>query len=164
MSVWLLELIASSKMRPFAHEPRALVTFALSSLGVDRCCDRRQICFWNNDILKPIQKYGASEGTHGATAFSKLRVLLDRMMLRRTKLERADDLGLPPRMVEVRRDYLYVSPAPPPRQGESAEATAQHRGGRGALHFALLRRPPPVLQLRRRRHHVRPLISGTSSS
>jgi len=31
---------------------------------------------------------------------------LDRMMLRRTKLERADDLGLPPRTVIVRSDYF----------------------------------------------------------
>jgi len=63
----------------------------------------------------------------GSRAFKKLRVLLDRMMLRRTKyvvlsfsfgiflvnigslyaqLERADDLGLPPRTVVVRRDYF----------------------------------------------------------
>lgn len=69
----------------------------------------QHVCFWNNEILKPVQKYGASiEGSHGHTAFNKLKVLLDRMMLRRTKLERADDLGLPPRAVQVRRDYLYV--------------------------------------------------------
>lgn len=28
------------------------------------------------------------------------------MMLRRTKVERADDLGLPPRVIRVRRDYF----------------------------------------------------------
>jgi DNA repair protein RAD16 len=70
----------------------------------------QHVCFWNNEILKPVQKYGASiVGSHGHTAFNKLKVLLDRMMLRRTKLERADDLGLPPRAVLVRRDYLYVN-------------------------------------------------------
>jgi DNA repair protein RAD16 len=60
----------------------------------------------------------------GKTAFKKLKILLDRMMLRRTKvsalstpdpsvssrcllqIERADDLGLPPRTVIVRRDYF----------------------------------------------------------
>jgi DNA repair protein RAD16 len=42
----------------------------------------------------------------GITAFKKLRVLLDRLMLRRTKIERADDLGLPPRTVVVRKDYF----------------------------------------------------------
>ncbi len=42
----------------------------------------------------------------GAIAFKKLRVLLDRIMLRRTKIQCADDLGLPPRTVIVRRDYF----------------------------------------------------------
>ncbi|KAG1759066.1 SNF2 family N-terminal domain-containing protein [Suillus occidentalis] len=61
-------------------------------------------CFWNNEILTPIQKHGV-EGP-GRIAFKKLRILLDRMMLRRTKIQRADDLDLPPRMVIVRRDYF----------------------------------------------------------
>ena len=59
-------------------------------------------CFWNNEILTPIQKHGMQAS--GAIAFKKLRVLLDRIMLRRTKVQRADDLGLPPRTVIVRRD------------------------------------------------------------
>ncbi|KAF9004711.1 SNF2 family N-terminal domain-containing protein [Cyathus striatus] len=61
-------------------------------------------CFWNNEILTPIQKNGMVGP--GAIAFKKLKILLDRMMLRRTKLQRADDLGLPPRTVIVRRDYF----------------------------------------------------------
>ncbi|KAF8576222.1 hypothetical protein K439DRAFT_1367824 [Ramaria rubella] len=61
-------------------------------------------CFWNNEILTPIQKHGMVGP--GRTAFKKLKILLDRMMLRRTKIERADDLGLPPRTVIVRRDYF----------------------------------------------------------
>lgn len=58
----------------------------------------------SDQILKPIQKYGHSGD--GADAFKKLHILLDRMMLRRTKVERADDLSLPPRTVTVRRDYF----------------------------------------------------------
>ncbi|GJE84813.1 DNA repair protein [Phanerochaete sordida] len=61
-------------------------------------------CFWNNEILTPIQKNGMMGP--GRIAFKKLRVLLDRVMLRRTKIERADDLGLPPRTVIVRRDFF----------------------------------------------------------
>ncbi|KAF9242937.1 SNF2 family N-terminal domain-containing protein [Melanogaster broomeanus] len=61
-------------------------------------------CFWNNEILTPIQKNGVVGP--GKDAFKKLRILLDRMMLRRTKIQRADDLGLPPRTVIVRRDYF----------------------------------------------------------
>ncbi|KAH7888148.1 SNF2 family N-terminal domain-containing protein, partial [Phlebopus sp. FC_14] len=75
-----------------------------------RTCDdcghspMQHTCFWNNEILTPIQKHGM-DGP-GKTAFKKLRILLDRVMLRRTKIERADDLGLPPRTVIVRRDYF----------------------------------------------------------
>jgi SNF2 family DNA or RNA helicase len=60
---------------------------------------------WNAEVLKPIQFGGATEG-EGGLAFKKLQTLLNRMMLRRTKVERADDLGLPPRVVRVRRDYF----------------------------------------------------------
>jgi DNA repair protein RAD16 len=69
----------------------------------------QHVWFWNNSILRPIQKFGHMG--LGATAFKKLKSLLDRMMLRRTKLERADDLSLPPRVITVRRDYR----ASPPR-------------------------------------------------
>lgn len=64
------------------------------------------VCFWNTEILTPIARYGIDSGGPGHTAFKKLKILLDRMMLRRTKLERADDLGLPPRTIVVRRDYF----------------------------------------------------------
>lgn len=75
-----------------------------------RTCDdcghspMQHTCFWNNEILTPIQKHGMVGP--GKPAFKKLKILLDRMMLRRTKLQRADDLGLPPRTVIVRRDYF----------------------------------------------------------
>ncbi|KAI0699817.1 SNF2 family N-terminal domain-containing protein [Cytidiella melzeri] len=75
-----------------------------------RTCDEcghspmQHTCFWNNEILTPIQKHGMSGP--GQKAFKKLRILLDRMMLRRTKVERADDLGLPPRTVTIRNDYF----------------------------------------------------------
>ncbi|KAK1216477.1 DNA repair protein rad16 [Marasmius sp. AFHP31] len=75
-----------------------------------RTCDdcghspMQHTCFWNNEILTPIQKNGMIGP--GKTAFKKLKILLDRMMLRRTKLQRADDLGLPPRTVIVRNDYF----------------------------------------------------------
>ncbi|RCK60716.1 DNA repair protein RAD16 [Candida viswanathii] len=60
--------------------------------------------FFNHFMLKNIQKYGI----HGLgfDSFLNLRSLLDHMMLRRTKIERADDLGLPPRVVEIRRDVF----------------------------------------------------------
>ncbi|KAI6128361.1 P-loop containing nucleoside triphosphate hydrolase protein [Pisolithus croceorrhizus] len=74
-----------------------------------RRCDCKSLhwnfaCFWNQEILTPIQKYGMIGP--GQVGFKKLRILLDRLMLRRTKIQRADDLGLPPRTVIVRRDYF----------------------------------------------------------
>ncbi|KAF5320985.1 hypothetical protein D9619_001153 [Psilocybe cf. subviscida] len=80
------------------------------SFSDKRSCDdcghtpMQHTCFWNTEILTPIQK-NAMIGP-GKDAFKKLKILLDRMMLRRTKLEKADDLGLPPRTVIVRRDYF----------------------------------------------------------
>ena len=62
------------------------------------------VCYWNTEVLSPIQRH-AMVGP-GKTAFKKLRILLDRAMLRRTKLQKAEDLGLPPRTVIVRRDYF----------------------------------------------------------
>jgi DNA repair protein RAD16 len=62
------------------------------------------VCWWNNEVLKPIQYHGYTEG--GKVALKKLRLLLDRIMLRRTKIDCADDLGLPPRTVVVRRDIF----------------------------------------------------------
>ncbi|GAA6004678.1 hypothetical protein JCM11491_002191 [Sporobolomyces phaffii] len=65
----------------------------------------QHVCWWNHEVLKPIQYGGATAG-EGQVAFEKLGLLLQRLMLRRTKVERADDLGLPPRIVNVRRDYF----------------------------------------------------------
>ncbi|KAK4686807.1 DNA repair protein RAD16, partial [Tremellales sp. Uapishka_1] len=70
------------------------------------CSPMQHVCLWNTEILTPIAKYGIVAGGPGQTAFKKLKILLDRMMLRRTKLERADDLGLPPRTIVVRRDFF----------------------------------------------------------
>ncbi|KAI9292890.1 hypothetical protein K502DRAFT_325583 [Neoconidiobolus thromboides FSU 785] len=64
----------------------------------------KHFCWWNAEILKPIQNYGnVGEGKLG---FEKLTKLLDKVMLRRTKVEKADDLGLPPKIVTVRRDVF----------------------------------------------------------
>ncbi|CCK68591.1 DNA repair protein RAD16 KNAG_0B01440 [Huiozyma naganishii CBS 8797] len=58
--------------------------------------------FFNHFMLKNIQKFGV-EGP-GLESFMNIQTLLKNIMLRRTKVERADDLGLPPRIVTVRRD------------------------------------------------------------
>ncbi|PHZ07300.1 uncharacterized protein RHIMIDRAFT_277214 [Rhizopus microsporus ATCC 52813] len=72
----------------------------------DECGHRpmNHMCWWNNEVLKPIQSNGYIGD--GRIAMEKLGLLLDRVMLRRTKVECADDLGLPPRTVMVRRDIF----------------------------------------------------------
>lgn len=60
--------------------------------------------FFNHSLLKYLQKDAG--GDDGKLAMERLRMLLGRLMLRRTKVERADDLGLPPRVVEIRRDFF----------------------------------------------------------
>ncbi|BGO98487.1 DNA repair protein rad16 [Rhodotorula toruloides] len=62
-------------------------------------------CYWNQAVLTPIQ-YGGTTTGEGQRAFQKMSLLLSHLMLRRTKVERADDLGLPPRVVNVRRDFF----------------------------------------------------------
>lgn len=60
--------------------------------------------FFNHFMLKNIQNFGA-QGL-GLDSLNNIQLLLKDVMLRRTKVERADDLGLPPRIVTVRRDYF----------------------------------------------------------
>jgi DNA repair protein RAD16 len=59
-------------------------------------------CLFNQEFLKPIQKFGYND--EGATAFMKLQNLLKHVMLRRTKRQREEDLGLPPKVMTIRRD------------------------------------------------------------
>lgn len=58
--------------------------------------------FFNHFMLKNIQKHGIQGD--GLTSFQHIRLLLNNIMLRRTKVQKADDLGLPPRIVEIRKD------------------------------------------------------------
>ena len=60
--------------------------------------------FFNHFMLKNIQKYGLQ--FEGEESFHRIQLLLRQIMIRRTKVERADDLGLPPKIVEIRRDYF----------------------------------------------------------
>jgi DNA repair protein RAD16 len=108
----LYSLIRFMDADPFSYYfckscPCKLKTWVFSN---QRHCDgcghvsHQHFCWWNAEILKPIQKYGAIG--EGLDAFKKLDLLLSNIMLRRTKIERADDLGLPPRVVTVRRDVF----------------------------------------------------------
>lgn len=62
----------------------------------------QHVNYFNHSLLKQIQRMPDQQ----SVAMNKMRLLLKQIMLRRTKMERADDLGLPPRVVTVRRDYF----------------------------------------------------------
>ncbi|KAK9452367.1 SNF2 family N-terminal domain-containing protein [Limtongia smithiae] len=58
--------------------------------------------WFNTEILKPIQS--ATDLALRNQGMERLKNILKHVLLRRTKVERADDLGLPPRIVDIRRD------------------------------------------------------------
>ncbi|KAI8334494.1 SNF2 family N-terminal domain-containing protein [Blakeslea trispora] len=108
----LYSLIRFMQADPFAYYyckqcPCKEISWKFSN---KRTCDScghtpmNHTCWWNNEVLKPIQYHGYLED--GREAMRKLGILLDKIMLRRTKIQCADDLGLPPRTVIVRRDLF----------------------------------------------------------
>ncbi|KAI8365824.1 SNF2 family N-terminal domain-containing protein [Choanephora cucurbitarum] len=108
----LYSLIRFMQADPFAYYyckqcPCKEISWKFSN---KRTCDScghtpmNHTCWWNNEVLKPIQYHGYLD--EGREAMKKLGILLDKIMLRRTKIQCADDLGLPPRTVIIRRDLF----------------------------------------------------------
>jgi DNA repair protein RAD16 len=65
----------------------------------------QHFCHFNKHILNPIQRSGYVD--EGRRAMLELKdQVLDKILLRRTKTSRADDIQLPPRIVRVRADNL----------------------------------------------------------
>ncbi|KAH7301638.1 hypothetical protein KP509_23G035400 [Ceratopteris richardii] len=80
------------------------------SFGMDwkKCsnCDHSPLahfCWWNKFVANPIKRSGFENDGRKAMALLKYK-LLSSILLRRTKLERAADLALPPSTVYLRRD------------------------------------------------------------
>ena len=65
----------------------------------------QHFCHFNKHILNPIQRSGYV--AEGRKAMMKLKnQVLDEILLRRTKTNRADDIQLPLRVVKVRQEKL----------------------------------------------------------
>lgn len=64
----------------------------------------QHVSVFNQELLNPIQKYG-NRG-EGAEAFKKLRVLTDRIMLRRLKKDHTDSMELPVKEINVERQFF----------------------------------------------------------
>ncbi|XP_073226604.1 ATP-dependent helicase rhp16 [Cicer arietinum] len=67
----------------------------------------RHFCWWNKNIATPIQSYGYGDDGKRAMILLKNKILKS-IVLRRTKIGRAADLALPPRIVSLRRDSLDI--------------------------------------------------------
>ncbi|KAK4204285.1 putative DNA repair protein [Triangularia verruculosa] len=64
----------------------------------------QHVSVFNQELLNPIQKYGNSG--KGAEAFKKLRILTDRIMLRRLKKDHTDSMELPVKEINVERQFF----------------------------------------------------------
>jgi len=64
----------------------------------------QHVSVFNQELLNPIQKFG-NQG-NGADAFRKLRILTDRIMLRRLKKDHTDSMELPVKEINVERQFF----------------------------------------------------------
>ncbi|KAL2268683.1 hypothetical protein VTJ83DRAFT_3529 [Remersonia thermophila] len=64
----------------------------------------QHVSVFNQELLNPIQKYG--NFGPGAEAFRKLRILTDRIMLRRLKKDHMDSMELPVKEINVVRQFF----------------------------------------------------------
>jgi DNA repair protein RAD16 len=64
----------------------------------------QHISVFNQELLNPIQKFG-NRGA-GAEAFKKLRIMTDRIMLRRLKKDHTDSMELPVKEINVERQFF----------------------------------------------------------
>jgi DNA repair protein RAD16 len=80
------------------------------------CCDVcnhgpiLHYCWWNKFVANPIKKYGY-QGPGAAAMRTLKNEVLDKTLLRRTKVQQADVLALPPRTIVLRRDVFSTQEA-----------------------------------------------------
>ena len=80
------------------------------SMDEDKRCSKcnhagmQHVSVFNQELLNPIQKYGNSGS--GREAFKKLRMMTDRIMLRRLKKDHTNSMELPVKEVYVDRQFF----------------------------------------------------------
>ncbi|KAK0739817.1 SNF2 family N-terminal domain-containing protein [Apiosordaria backusii] len=105
-------LIRFLNVRPFAcylckHCPCKTLEWSMDEYS--RCTEckhggMQHVSVFNQELLNPIQKFG-NQG-QGAEAFKKLRILTDRIMLRRLKKDHTDSMELPVKEINVERQFF----------------------------------------------------------
>ncbi|KAI1863735.1 uncharacterized protein JN550_009435 [Neoarthrinium moseri] len=105
-------LIRFLNMDPFASYfckqcPCSTLEWAMNDEGRCKHCNHvsmRHVSVFNQELLNPIQKYG-NRG-EGKEAFKKLRLMTDRIMLRRLKKDHTNSMELPVKEIYVDRQFF----------------------------------------------------------
>jgi DNA repair protein RAD16 len=105
-------LVRFLNIRPFAcylckHCPCSTLEWQMDDNNNCTACGHggmRHVSVFNQELLNPIQKYG-NMGP-GREAFRKLRILTDRIMLRRLKKDHTDSMELPVKEINVERQFF----------------------------------------------------------
>ncbi|KAH8166656.1 hypothetical protein CIB48_g1601 [Xylaria polymorpha] len=87
--------------------PCSALEWSMTEDGKCKHCDHyamRHVSVFNQELLNPIQKYG-NTGT-GKEAFRKLRLLTNRIMLRRLKKDHTNVMELPVKEIYVDRQFF----------------------------------------------------------
>ncbi|RYP16215.1 hypothetical protein DL765_005273 [Monosporascus sp. GIB2] len=105
-------LVRFLNISPFASYfckqcPCSTLEWAMDLDGKCKHCKHhsmRHVSVFNQELLNPIQKYGNSG--EGKEAFKKLRLLTDRIMLRRLKKDHTNSMELPVKEIYVDRQFF----------------------------------------------------------
>ncbi|RDL41370.1 putative dna repair protein rad16 protein [Venustampulla echinocandica] len=105
-------LIRFLDIRPFAYYLCKMCSCSCLNWDMDadnRCrgCKHngmQHISLFNHELLNPIQKFG--NAGPGVEAFRKLRLLTNRVMLRRVKVDHSGAMELPSKEIMVDREYF----------------------------------------------------------
>ncbi|KAK4241445.1 SNF2 family N-terminal domain-containing protein [Achaetomium macrosporum] len=105
-------LVRFLNIRPFAcylckHCPCSTLEWQMDEDSRCTSCKHggmQHVSVFNQELLNPIQKFG-NRG-RGAEAFKKLRILTDRIMLRRLKKDHTDSMELPVKEINVERQFF----------------------------------------------------------
>ncbi|KAK8041352.1 hypothetical protein PG994_014359 [Apiospora phragmitis] len=105
-------LIRFLNIKPFASYlckgcKCSTLEWSMNEDGKCRHCNHaamRHVSVFNQELLNPIQKYG-NRG-EGKEAFNKLRLMTDRIMLRRLKKDHTDSMELPVKEIYVDRQFF----------------------------------------------------------
>ncbi|KAI1376494.1 SNF2 family N-terminal domain-containing protein [Hypoxylon crocopeplum] len=108
----LFSLLRFLRMVPFASYickacPCSTLDWSQEANGLCKLCNHhnmQHVLIFNQEILNPIEHEG--NRNKGVAAFQKLRVLVDRIMLRRLKKDYMDAMDLPVKEIYVERQFF----------------------------------------------------------